>query len=195
MTSAEQPVTSADLPTVAAVVEAFRGAEEPPEAEPPGLLGTLLGLHRNNLAQWKLEDAARDPEATDIAVASAKRGIDRLNLVRHHLVEQIDRAIEDFIGQKAGAPPSTESPGMAFDRLSVLVIRLHHTETASLSPTADASLYAERLPALSEHLSSLEAALERLLQDLRNGERSFVPYRHLKLYGPVVQPGTPTSRP
>jgi hypothetical protein len=188
-------VTSADLPTVVAVVEAFRAALEAPEAEPPGLLGALLGLHRNNLAQWKLEDAARDPMATDMAVATAKRGIDRLNLVRHQLVEQIDNAIEDVIGQRAGAPPSTETPGMAFDRLSVLVIRLHHTEIASGSPAADARLYAARLQTLREHLSSLEAALERLLQDLRNGERSFVPYRHLKLYGPVVERVTPASHP
>ena len=188
-------MTSADLPTVVAVVEAFRAALEAPEAEPPGLLGALLGLHRNNLAQWKLEDAARDPVATDIGVASAKRGIDRLNLVRNHFVEQIDGAIEEVVGQNAGAPPATETPGMAFDRLSVLVIRVHHTEIAGRSPAADARLYAARLPALREHLSSLEAALERLLQDLRNGERSFVPYRHLKLYGPVVERVTPASHP
>jgi hypothetical protein len=188
-------VTSADLPTVAAVVEAFRRALEAPDEAPPGLLGALLGLHANNLAQWKLEDAARDTDATDTAVASAKRGIDRLNLTRHHFVEQIDSVIDEVIGQTAGAPMATESPGMAFDRLSVLVIRVHHTDIASRSPAADADLYAARLPALREHLASLEAALERFLHDLRNGERSFVPYRHLKLYGPVVERVTPASRP
>jgi hypothetical protein len=188
-------VTSADLPTVAAVVEAFRGALGGPDEAPPGLLGALLGLHRSNLVQWKLEDAARDPDATDAAVASAKRGIDRLNLTRHHFVEEIDSLIEDIIGQTAGAPPATESPGMAFDRLSVLVIRLHHTEIASRSSGADAHLYAARLPDLRERLSSLEAALQRFVHDLRDGERSFVPYRHLKLYGPPVEPATPASRP
>jgi hypothetical protein len=166
------------MPTVAEVVAAFRRALEGPQEATDGLLGTLLGLHANNLDQWKLEDVARDPAATDAVIATAKRGIDRLNLKRHHFVEQVDSAIDASIAQTDSAPPATESPGMVFDRLSVLVIRLHHTEVAS-------GPYGPRLPVLREQLASLETALERLLRDVREGERSFLPYRHLKLYGTV----------
>jgi hypothetical protein len=182
-------VTRRDLPVVATVVAAFRRALEVPEVAggeaPAGLFAALLGLHANNLAQWRLEDAARNPDATDAVVASAKRSIDRLNLTRHDFVEQVDSFIDADIAQRPGAPPATESPGMALDRLSVLIIRLHHTEVASRLPAADAGLYAARLPALRQQLASLEAALDRFLGDLRDGERSFLPYQHLKLYGPA----------
>jgi hypothetical protein len=182
-------VTRRDLPAVATVVTAFRRGLEVPEVAggeaPAGLFAALLGLHANNLAQWKLEDAARERAATDAVVASAKRSIDRLNLRRHDFVEQVDSIIDRDIAQRPGAPPATESPGMAFDRLSVLVIRLHHTEVASRLPAADAGLYAARLPALLQQLASLEAALDRFLSDLRDGERSCLPYQHLKLYGPA----------
>jgi uncharacterized protein DUF4254 len=186
---------NADVPTVAEVVAALGRAEEAGDDGSAGLLGVLLGLHANNLAQWKLEDAARDPAASDAVVARAKRDIDRLNRRRHDFVEQIDDVIDGAIAQTTSAPPTTESPGMAFDRLSVLVIRLHHTEAASRSPTPDAGLYAARLPALREHLASLVTAVERLLRDLQDGERSFLPYRHLKLYRSSADPVTPASRP
>jgi hypothetical protein len=153
-----------------------------------------LGLHANNVAQWELEDAARDPLATDAEVAKAKRGIDRLNLTRHHFVEQVDSLIDTALTPSDGASPATESPGMAFDRLSVLIIRLHYTEVASRSSTSDVDLYAERLPALREQVASLAAALEQLLRDLQDGVRSFLPYRQLKLYGSPTEPTTKASR-
>jgi Protein of unknown function (DUF4254) len=184
-----------DIPTVAAVVGAFRRQLESPGAfgeTPAGLFRALLDLHASNLAQWTLEDSARDPLATDAVVANAKRGIDRLNLARHHFVEELDRVIHEGLTQADGAPPVTESPAMAFDRLSVLVIRLHRTEAASRSSTAEGRPYAERLPALREQLASLETALEQLLSDVCEGRRSFLPYQHHKLYR-SVEPATPWS--
>ena len=187
-------MTDAELPTVASVAAAFRTALELPGEAAAGLLGALLGLHANNVAQWQLEDAARDPLATDAEVAGAKRGIDRLNLTRHQFVEQVDGLIDDVLTPSAGAPPATESPGMAFDRLSVLIIRLHYTEVASSSSAGNLGLYRERLPALREQVASLEAALEQLLRDVREGQRSFLPYRQLKLYGQDAEPTTRASR-
>ena len=186
-------MTTADLPSVATVLAAFRRALESPATRPAGLLGILLDLHVNNLAQWELEDTARDPAANDAMAASAKRGIDKLNLTRHHLVEQVDRLIDEAIEQTADAPPVTESPGMAFDRLSVLVIRLHYTELASGRAAPDAAPYVQRLPALREQLAWLEDSLERLLRDLRDGQCAFLPYQHLKLYRQPVEPSSPSS--
>lgn len=183
-------MTDQGLPPVRAVVAAFEGALRGAGGAPTGLLGTLLDLHANNLAQWGLEDEARVPGASDAVMVAAKRGIDRLNLARHRFVELVDALIDEVVVGTAGAPPVTESPGMAFDRLSVLVIRLHHTELASRAPGPGATGYAARLPSLREQLAWLEAALERLLRDLLEGERSFLPYRHLKLYGPAEDPAS-----
>ncbi len=78
----------------------------------------------------------------------------------------------------------TETPGMAIDRLSVLVIRLAATEARAASGTADARRYADRLPQLRSQLSSLEEAIATLLDDLANGTRRFLAHESLKLYGP-----------
>ena len=91
----------------------------------------ILELVDSNLRQWDLEDTTRDPGASDTRVANAKREIDRLNLARHRLVEEIDAAIDSALDQPATAPIATESPGMVLDRLSVLVIRRARTAAAS----------------------------------------------------------------
>ena len=56
-------------------------------------------------------------------IANAKREIDRLNIGRHRMVQEIDAAFDASLDQQATAPLATESPGMVLDRLSVLVIR------------------------------------------------------------------------
>ena len=119
----------------------------------------------------------------DSAIATAKREIDRLNERRHELVEAIDAAIDASIPQVAAATPSTESPGMAFDRLSVLVLRIHHTEAAATEGRDPVGMTA-RLPVLRTQLAVLEEAIGALLDEVRAGTRRFVPHRSLKLYGP-----------
>ena len=103
----------------------------PTDPIPTGLMQLLLELLRSNLAQWELEDVTRTPGADDATVARAKRSIDRLNLERHRLAERVDAAIDAALVQSATATLSTESPAMAFDRLSVLAIRLDRTRRAA----------------------------------------------------------------
>jgi hypothetical protein len=173
-----------DLPTSDHVVDELRRALQRPE---PGstrpLVGRLVDLLRSNLEQWKLEDEARGRGVDDAAVAEAKRAIDQLNKARHHIVEEIDAAIDRAVTQTASAPLATESPAMAFDRLSVLVIRIHQTERAAGEGASDADLYAARLPVLYRQLSDLQRAIDGLIEDVRDGTRRFVPYQSLKMYG------------
>jgi hypothetical protein len=151
-----------------------------------GLTTAIVDLVGSNLRQWDLEDATRDPGASDAQVANAKRLIDQLNVSRHRLVEQIDAAIDSVLDQPATAPLATESPGMVLDRLSVLVIRRARTAAASWhDPTL-----AERLQALEAQVAALSAALDSYMDELRAGTRRFLLYQSLKLYGPSTAAAT-----
>jgi hypothetical protein len=165
-------------------VAEFRRALHDPEHRPTRrVVGRLVDLLRSNLEQWNLEDEARGPGAGDAAVAAAKRAIDQLNTGRHHIVEDIDAAIDRAVAQTASAPLATESPAMAFDRLSVLVIRIDHTERAASEGASGADRYAARLPVLYRQLADLQQGIDGLIEGVRDGTRRFVPYQSLKLYG------------
>jgi hypothetical protein len=173
----------ANVPRVADVVAEFRHALAGPAPSPrSGVLELLLGLHENNALQWACEDVSRRDDADDRAVAAAKREIDALNAKRHDFVEAIDAALAAVVDQSPSAPPTTESPGMVYDRLSVVVIRIASTESAARANRADRDVVAARLPALHEQLVTLEAALEALFDDVQAGRKRFVPYRGFKLY-------------
>jgi hypothetical protein len=159
--------------------EALRGNRP---VSPSALMSLLLDLLDSNLRQWCLEDVSRERDASDASVAAAKRSIDVLNLVRHRLVQDVDAAVVAAIPPVPTAPLATESPGMAFDRLTVLVIRLHRTEAAAASGSVDAVTLAGRLPGLGRQLAALCSAIDTLLEELRAGRRRFVLYQHLKLY-------------
>ena len=183
------------FPAVAGVIAEFRQARfEPAPQAQSGVIGLLLGLHENNVQQWDCEDAARRLDADNRAVADAKRDIDALNAKRHDFVEAIDASLAAVIHQSPSAPPTTESPAMVFDRLSVLVIRIASTEDAARAERVDRDLYAERLPVLHEQLASLQAALEALFDDLLAGRKRFVPYQSFKLYGRPESHGGDTRR-
>ena len=182
--STDAALSDDDLPTSEQVVAEFRRALDEPEHRSTGsLVGRLLDLLRSNLDQWNLEDEARGSLADDAAVAKAKRAIDQLNAGRHHIVEEIDAAIDRTVTQKASALLATESPAMAFDRLSVLVIRIHNTERAAGEEASESGGYAARLPVLYLQLADLQQAIDGLIADVRGGRRRFVPYQSLKLYG------------
>ena len=157
-----------------------RRASDRPDSD--GLVQLLLELLRSNLQQWELEDVTRIRGTDDATVASAKRSIDRLNLERHRLAERIDAAIDAAVEQSATATPSTESPAMAFDRLSVLAIRLDRTRRAAQLTGDGGEDFGRRLVRLTGQLDELALAIDALLEDVGAGRRRFVPYQHFKLY-------------
>ncbi len=150
--------------------------------DPDKLMQLLLELLRSNLRQWELEDVSRIRGTDDATVARAKRSIDRLNLERHRIAERVDAAIDAALVQSATATLSTESPAMAFDRLSVLAIRLDRTRLAARLAGNGGGDLGRRLLRLTGQLDELAAAIDALLEDVRAGRRRFVPYEHFKLY-------------
>jgi hypothetical protein len=173
-------VSAGVLPSAAQLAaEMERAVRGEPPSGSPALAGLVLELVGSNLRQWDLEDAARAPSASDAVVADAKRAIDRLNLGRHRLVQEIDIAVASGLDQPASASLATESPGMVLDRLSVLVIR--RARTAAALSSGDGRL-ADRLLMIDAQLAALTVAFDDYLEELRAGTRRFAAYEHLKLY-------------
>jgi len=108
--------------------------------------------------------------------------IDRLNKARHHIVEEIDAAIDRAVTQTASAPLATESPAMAFDRLSVLVIRIHHTERAVGEGVSDPISTRRAFRSCTAAVGP-PASHRRSHRGCSPGTRRFVPYQSLKMYG------------
>jgi hypothetical protein len=182
-------MTVTGLPTATTVLDALLHppvleSHQGEDASLAAVMDPIVALHRNNREQWDREDDARRDNADDAMVAAAKRDIDRLNRARHGYIEAIDRAILHAIGPGEDAPLVTESPGMAIDRLSVLVIRLASTEARAASGRTDGWHYSERLPRLRSQLSALAGAIATLLDDLAQGNRRYLAHESLKLYGP-----------
>ena len=174
-----------------------------PEA-PGALLATVLEQHRANFDLWHREDAARDPMAADQVIAGVKRKIDLLNQRRNDLMERIDRALLEGAGeQPERATLHSETPGMMIDRLSILALKIFHTEEQTQRTDAAEEHRAwnrERLGILREQRDDLADCLDCLWAGVRSGERRFKLYRQMKMYNdpalnPVLYGGTGRQEP
>lgn len=150
------------------------------------LIELALAHHRANFDLWHEEDKAREPGATDAAIARVKRAIDSFNQTRNDLVEAIDRLLLAAAGaQNPAAPLHSESPGLILDRLSVLALKLYHTaEEAHRTTASEAHRQRNlaRLDLLREQRADLAACLDELWQQVLAGRRRFKLYRQLKMY-------------
>ena len=152
--------------------------------------------HRANFELWHEEDQARDPEATDRAIATVKHAIDRLNQRRNDLVEQIDIALLESLQPTFEAHPQaplhSETPGMMIDRLSILALKVFHTREESERGTATPEhreKNTRRLTLLLEQQGDLAAALDALDREMSRGLRRFKLYRQMKMYNdPELNP-------
>ncbi|HEX6771468.1 MAG TPA: DUF4254 domain-containing protein [Acidobacteriaceae bacterium] len=166
------------------------------EARQEGSLpGLVEALHAANFTLWHAEDEARRPAADDAMVAAVKRKIDRVNQARNDTVEQIDAwllaALREGGGAESGEQHS-ETPGMMIDRLSILSLKLFHTEEELERPAAPAGHHErnqERLAILNNQRDDLAACLERMWHQVCAGQRFFRHYRQLKMYNdPELNP-------
>lgn len=162
-----------------------------------GLQGQLEELiaaqHGANFDLWHEEDATRDPRASDAQIAMGKRNIDRLNQLRNDLAERIDALIlESFPNMNSRAPLHSETPGMMIDRLSILALKVHHTqEEARRASAGDAHVNRNRLRLqfLEAQRNDLLECLRELMVELAAGRRRFKLYRQLKMYNdPELNP-------
>jgi hypothetical protein len=174
--------------------EATRRWHEP--GETPAAVSELDALvvdqHRANFDLWHEEDEARDPRATPEKIVAIKRAIDRLNQGRNDLMERIDGMLLTEAGEQRGeAPLHSETPGMMIDRLSILELKLFHTEE-EIARGADeehVQRNERRLAVLKEQREDLRDALDALWAEVMSGRRRFKLYRQMKMYNdPALNP-------
>lgn len=163
------------------------------------LADLALSHHRANFDLWHQEDKVREPGASDATVARLKRSIDRLNQTRNDLVEAIDRMLLAAAGtQNPAAPLHSETPGLILDRLSVLALKLYHTDEevhrASASEAHRLRNQA-RLSLLQEQRADLADCLDSLWRAVLTGQRRFKLYRQFKMYNdPDLNPAVYDAR-
>jgi hypothetical protein len=150
----------------------------------------VLDQHRANYDLWHREDEARDPHASDHTIVEVKHDIDRLNQRRNDLVEQIDIILLELATDSPTAPLNSESPGLIIDRLSILALKIFHTqEQLHRSTPEHQHRNHSRLLVLNEQRADLAACLDDLWSDVLAGRRRFKLYRQLKMYNdPTLNP-------
>jgi hypothetical protein len=151
--------------------------------------------HLHNFALWHEEDRARAPLAPAQEIAQTKKKIDVLNQARNDLIEAIDRELVQQL-EADGIPQRgelhSETPGMIIDRLSILSLKIFHTqeqvERSDVTPE-HIEKNRERLSILLQQRQDLAGCLNALWEDVQNGRRYFKIYRQLKMYNdPELNP-------
>ena len=138
--------------------------------------------------QWHFEDIIRDPQIDPVAALTLKRRIDASNQERTDVVEYIDSYfMQKFanVTVKPGAKINSESPAWAFDRLSILALKIYHmNEEATRAEASQAHRDAcqAKLNILLEQRTDLSTAIDDLLQDIENGDKFMKAYKQMKMY-------------
>jgi hypothetical protein len=165
-------------------------------AEQDNWLAAVARQHRANFELWHIEDEARTPGATEAELAAVKRRVDQTNQRRNDLAEELDRALLAWLQShelpKADAPLHSESPGLIIDRLSILALKIYHTQEEAErrdAPGGHGERNRERLAILKEQRADLAHCLDALWQETLEGKRRFKLYRQLKMYNdPSLNP-------
>ena len=149
-----------------------------------------LLYHKNwiDTVQWHFEDIIRDPNIDPVAALTLKRKIDASNQERTDMVEYIDSYFlqkYSSVSPKGTAKINSESPAWAFDRLSILALKIFHMqEEVNRTDASETHRTAcqFKLNILLEQLSDLSTAIDDLLSDIENGDKFMKVYKQMKMY-------------
>ena len=149
-----------------------------------------LLYHKNwiDTVQWHFEDIIRDPNIDPVAALTLKRRIDASNQERTDMVEYIDSYfLQKYItvAVKSGAKINSESPAWAFDRLSILALKIYHMNEEATREGASAEhrqKCQDKLNVLLDQRADLSSAIEDLLTDIENGDKFMKVYKQMKMY-------------
>jgi len=149
--------------------------------------------HARNFKLWHEEDLARRDDLGAEAIRDAKRAIDRYNQQRNDFIEQMDRALVEVIKPLTeGVPFNSETPGMMIDRMSILALKDFHmqeqVDRQDATPEHRASCL-NKLNVIRRQRADLANCLKDLLDQVREGSRSFRVYFQFKMYNdPSLNP-------
>jgi hypothetical protein len=138
--------------------------------------------------QWHLEDIIRDTNIEPIEALKIKRRIDFSNQQRTDLVEFIDDwflKIYANIKPNDDAKLNSETPAWAFDRLSILALKIYHMSLEAHRTSASEdhrNKCLQKLNVLIEQKSDLSEAIKQLLFDIENGKIKMKSYKQMKMY-------------
>lgn len=138
--------------------------------------------------QWHFEDIIRDPNIDPVEALKLKRRIDASNQERTDMVEFIDSFfLKKYSGVKVkdNAKINSESPAWAFDRLSILALKIYHMHeeaTRSDATPEHRNACQTKLNILLEQRSDLSTAIDDLLTDIENGDKFMKVYKQMKMY-------------
>ncbi len=149
-----------------------------------------LLYHKNwiDTVQWHFEDIIRDPNIDPVEALKLKRRIDASNQERTDMVEYIDSYFLNKFAEvkvKDGAKINSESPAWAFDRLSILALKIHHMHEEATRADASSEHREKchaKLNVLLEQRSDLSTAIDDLLTDIQNGDKYMKVYKQMKMY-------------
>lgn len=150
--------------------------------------GVLYAKNRIDAVQWHLEDIIRDPDIDPMEALALKRRIDKSNQDRTDMVEELDSYFRDKYKDVViahDATINTESPAWAFDRLSILALKIYHMRAEAERADASAAhkdRCAAKLAVLEEQRADLTAAIDTLLNDIAAGRKYMKVYRQMKMY-------------
>ena len=138
--------------------------------------------------QWHYEDIIRDPNIDPVAALTLKRKIDASNQERTDMVEYIDGYFLNkysTVKVKDTAKINSESPAWAFDRLSILALKIYHMneEATRVEASQDHRDKCQaKLNILLEQRTDLSIAIDDLLNDIENGDKFMKVYKQMKMY-------------
>ena len=138
--------------------------------------------------QWHLEDIIRDTNIEPNEALKIKRRIDASNQERTDLVEFIDSwFLEKYknITPNDNARLNSETPAWAFDRLSILALKIYHMSLEAHRDSASdehRNNCSQKLNVLLEQKKDLSEAITQLLDDIENGKIKMKSYKQMKMY-------------